>query len=247
MSNDIVEAFGGDLATADDFNPNQLSMAAQQAGGSSQDPIAIFKEGEWSVGVDQEEIPEDSVWAVNSLSFCYGFQEWFDSQPGAELMAPFNGPPVNLDAMQLDWPDKEGHEKHTISRQGAFQMQCVSGDTEGLQAIFKSSTNGGVKAINKLAHEIAKHAAKNSGEIFPLVRLSSGNYTHRKFGRKVYFPVFEITDFVSQEQLVTLLGDVDTEEDVPEAGEEKPAKTPAAKTRKRGDGPRSRGRRRRAG
>lgn len=196
MSNDsqaLAKAFGGgdNLPTA--FSPKALMQSTAAIPKSSDKPYLIFKDGEWTFGVDAAEIEDGAIWAVNPHSFMFGLIEWLDSEPGGEILVPAGTAySVNDLVLKHDPEDPD----HRIAPQIAVNLFCTNGTDKGLQVHFKTSTRGGVDALNGLAMAIAKQGQQDNENIVALVKLSSSHYMHKKYKRKTYVPVIELIEFV---------------------------------------------------
>jgi len=191
QSKEIQSAFGGADNMPANFNPQALMKSTAALPKTSNKPFLSFRDGEWTFGADHAEVEEGSLWAVNPNSFMFGLIEWCDSKAGAELMVPagtkYSAEDLNL---QFD-PDDEDHR---IAPQVSIDLYCVTGDDEGLEVNFKTSTRGGTDVINDLAIKIAKQAASNPDQPVAIISLEESSYRHKKYGKK-YVPIFKLEDF----------------------------------------------------
>lgn len=243
MSNDVVVGgFGGAMVTPESFNPGALAMSAGKVASGGGKAYLIFKDGVWTYGADREEADPEGLWAVNPLSFQFGYMEWADNEPGSEVMVPA-GQHYSIDDLDLKF-DPNKVKDHRVAPQASCELKCISGDDIDVEAVFKSSTNGGVNAISKLAQAIAAHAATSPDDPVPVVALDSDDYMHKKYGRKTYVPVMDVEKFIGWSDVP------ETEEAEAEAApEEAPAparrkSTPKEVTEEVAPAPRARRRRR---
>ena len=133
--NAIVEAFGGNLPT--EFDPTALMQSTANLPASTDKPYLTFKDGEWTYGAEANECDPSSLWAVNPVSFKFGYIEWLDSKAGGELLVPMGQPYSQSDlVLQFD-PENTDHR---IAPQIAVELMCLSGDDEGLEVLYKTST-----------------------------------------------------------------------------------------------------------
>lgn len=235
MSNDnenaLTEAFGGakNLPTA--FSPQALMQSTAAIPKTTDKPYLVFKDGEWTFGQDAAECDPDAVWAVNPHSFHFGLIEWLDSVAGGEILVPA-GTPYRADELvcQLDTSNPD----HRIVPQIAVDLYCCNGDDEGLQVCFKTSTRGGVDALNKLAQAIAKQGVEDPDRIVAIVSLGESSYMHKKYKRKTYVPILDLVRFDDFE-LSETRGDAGEEEGGEEEEAQQQQAAPPARSRGKGN------------
>lgn len=187
MSNDLIKAFGGSLPQ--EFNPSTLLEAAARLPQTGDKPYMMFRDGEWSFGVDHAEVDEEKdVWAINPNSYQFGLIEWCEGQAGGEILVP-----AGMDYSVADVPRKyEDEPEARISPQVAVDMMCVGGSYVGQQVNFKTSTRGGTSALNNLANDIARQYKQDEDNIVPIIKLESDSYVHKKYNRKTYVPILAL-------------------------------------------------------
>jgi len=149
--------------------------------------MKFTKFGEYLYGADSIEVEEDSEWAINPMGFGHGWIAWGDEAHGnegsmlGEVMGPAGQPiPRQPDPVEGSWAE-----------QRALQLACVSGEDEGTQCLFKTSSIGGKKAYASLVLAVVKKIKAGDPEIVPIVTLSADSYTHAKYG-KIFTPEFEV-------------------------------------------------------
>jgi hypothetical protein len=153
--------------------------------------IKMDKTGHWVFGADQTEAEADSTWAVNPFSFIHGFIAWGDGEVLGEKMVSVSQP---LPEMEAAPPGaKRGWET-----QVGMSLKCLSGEDNGLEARFSSTSVGGKKAVQTLAVAIANQVEADQTKPVPVVRLKKDHYSHKSYG-KIYTPVFEIVEWVGME------------------------------------------------
>jgi hypothetical protein len=93
-----------------------------------------------------------------------------------------------------------------------FNLRCVAGADEGVDAIYKVTTMGGLKALGELALSVAMQINKEPDAPIAIATLKSDFYMNKdKTVGRTYFPIFEVLDFIA----------------IPEEGEEEPEVTDA--------------------
>jgi hypothetical protein len=183
---DLIKAFGGSLPQG--FDPATLLEAAARLPQTGDKPYMMFRDGEWSFGVDHAEVDEDDLWAINPNSYQFGLIEWCEGQAGGEILVP-----AGMEYSVAEVPRKFQDEPEArISPQVAVDMMCVAGNYRGQQVNYKTSTRGGTSVLNNLANDIARQYKNDDESIVPVVKLESDSYIHKKFNRKTYVPVLSL-------------------------------------------------------
>jgi hypothetical protein len=193
-----------------------IGAQAPQAGG---DPILkLTRAGEWVFGANADPVDEEDLWAVHPYSFQHGYVSWGEGELYGEVMVPA--------ASRM--PDLEKLERHPApwETQLGCVLVCVDGPNKGQQAIYKSSSRGGMTAIGKLAASIAAQMAEDSGAFMPVVALDVGSYQHKKYGQ-IFTPDIVVEEWVSPDA-----DEFERAED--EAPEPEPKAAPVRKRASRG-------------
>jgi hypothetical protein len=195
--------------------------------------LKMDKTGHWLFGRgrDDNEIEHGSEWVVNPLTAQSGYISW-DSDggggPKGEQMAPLTGAPV----VQASLPDTGFPWVSQLS----VQMMCISGDDVGTAVIYKTSSKGGVKVINKLLREVLARSKTGKNEVYPVLTLAS--YQDKGSKYKTWYPVLDQKDWVHTENFTALtLPGAETEQleaaPEPEPVIEEVLETPAPRRRRR--------------
>ena len=173
--------------------------------------LKMDKTGHWVFGADQTEIEDGSTWAVNPFSFVHGYIAWGDGEVLGEKMVPVTQPLPELDAAPPS--AKKGWES-----QVGMSLKCLTGDDQGMEARYTTTSVGGKRSVQTLALAIAAQVEKDQTKPVPIVRLKKDHYTHKSYG-KIFTPVFEIVEWVSMEGKTK---DVDAPEEATAAAEDAP-------------------------
>ena len=176
-------------------------------------PMMLFKRegsGTWGFG-QKRTIPEaGSRWAVNPLTFKYGYICFGDSNKVVDerLVSVSQPKPVITELPNTGFPWQE---------EWAVNMKCLDGADAGVEVIFKATTDGGVKAIVILVDQVRDriNSGQHDGKIAPIVLLEKDSYPHRDHGR-VWIPVLNTVDWMS------LDGPAPTPEPAPQPPTEQP-------------------------
>jgi hypothetical protein len=177
-----------------------LAASVSQAGAASgSDQYMKFsKFGEWVYGIDNTEVEEGSVWAVNPMGFQHGFIAWGSKargnsgQPAGELMAPATQPMPqegNLPSVNGDWSKAVG-----------IQLRCTNGEDKDIQVVFKSNSVGGRKAYAAIVQAVLERITAGNAECMPLVNLKADSYDHKEYG-KIFTPVLEVAGWADHTAL----------------------------------------------
>jgi hypothetical protein len=157
-------------------------------------PMLLFKRegsGTWGYG-QKRTIPEEgSKWAVNPLTFRYGYIAFNDANKvvGEHLVSVSQPKPMVTEMQDVGFPWQE---------QWAVNMKCLNDADAGVEVIFKATTDGGVKAIVIMVDLIRDrlNSGQHDGKIVPIVLLEKDSYQHGQYG-KVWFPVLNTVDWMS--------------------------------------------------
>ena len=169
-----------------------VSSTIISAGG---DPfLRLLKDGNWVYGAENVDVQEGSYWAVNPLSLEHGFVAWTD-HPGkqvneivGEVMVPMTQPlPPRASLADVGWP---------WSQQLSWQVRCMTGEDEGTQVLYKTTSVGGIRAMEKLIAAISAQLDRDPGKPVPVIELLTDSYQHKKWGQ-TYTPVFDIKRWIA--------------------------------------------------
>ena len=173
--------------------------------------LKMDKTGHWVFGADQTEIEDGSTWAVNPFSFVHGYIAWGDGEVLAEKMVSVSEPLPNIDVAPPG--AKKGWET-----QVGMSLKCLTGDDEGMEARYTTTSVGGKRSVQTLALAIAAQVEKDQSKPVPVVRLKKDHYTHKSYG-KIFTPVFEVVEWASMDGKTD---EVDAPEEANPAAEDAP-------------------------
>jgi len=173
--------------------------------------LKMDKTGHWVFGADQTEIEDGSTWAVNPFSFVHGYIAWGDGEVLAEKMVSVSEPLPNIDVAPPG--AKKGWET-----QVGMSLKCLTGDDEGMEARYTTTSVGGKRSVQTLALAIAAQVEKDQSKPVPIVKLKKDHYTHKSYG-KIFTPVFEVVEWASMDGKTE---EVDATEEANPAAEDAP-------------------------
>jgi hypothetical protein len=164
---------------------NQIDTAS--VGGRSGKPMLQFKSREnvWVYGQQRTQVEEDSRWAINPTSWrrgpiCFA--------PGGNKVLGERTVPAHMaepDITQLPDLGQPWVVEWTV------ELRCCDGIDAGLEVVFKTTTDGGIKALVAVVDEVRNrlNGGQHGGLIVPIMKLTSDSYPHPQYGR-IWFPVF---------------------------------------------------------
>jgi hypothetical protein len=150
--------------------------------------------GLWVLGQKNDEVQEGARWLVNPITFMHGWVCWIQGVNGAknrkagEVMGPMT---------RAAPPQPDPIDDKPFTPQGSFELKCMEGVDEGLQAIYRSPSQGGVEGISTLVQAFQRHFVQDRAYPCPIVMLKNTSYTGN-YGR-VYKPVFEIVGWADMD------------------------------------------------
>jgi hypothetical protein len=238
MANDVSKKKSGVLGLPTDFAAKLVSgiaesRASTQISGGGKPLLRMSKAGEWMFGQANDECQEGSTWAINPVTLSHGYCCWVDGGPGqknelkGEIMASMAEPKPRRPEPIGDTPYAE---------QRSFDLRCLDGADEGVEVLYKTSSVGGMRAVDAILAEIQKQVPLDPTHPCPVVLLQNDSYPHSKWG-KIYVPVFVIVGWSDFEGDVIPVDEdgspgtaalVDDSEPEEEAEEELPVKTKRA-------------------
>jgi hypothetical protein len=170
------------------------SVDTASVGGRLGLPMLQFKrdgDGTWSFGQKRTVVEDGSRWAINPLSFKYGYICFGDGNKvlGERLVSVSQPMP---DVATL--PDKG----FPWVPQWCVNFKCLSGADAGIEVTFKPTTDGGIKSVAGLIETVRDrlNGGQHDGKISPIVLLRKDSYPHPQHGR-VWIPVLDIVDWMS--------------------------------------------------
>ena len=157
-------------------------------------PMLLFKRegsGTWGYG-QKRTIPEEgSKWAVNPMTFKYGYICFNDANKVVgEHLVPVSQPkPLITDMQDVGFPWQE---------QWAVNLKCLDSADAGVEVTFKATTRGQIQAVVILVDLVRDrlNSGQHEGKIAPIVLLEKDSYPHSQFG-KVWIPVLNNVDWMS--------------------------------------------------
>ncbi len=165
----------------------QIATPASNTGDFSY--LKMNKMGEWVYGAEEIEVNSDSVFVIDPMSYAQGYVAWSeDGDLIEEIMALAGQPPITLAGLpKLD--------VGTWQVQVAFALKGIEGAEDGVQVLYKTSSQGGKEAISGLLSQIIARGRSGKTACCPVVLLDTSNYKHKKYG-KIFKPVLTVDDWL---------------------------------------------------
>jgi hypothetical protein len=183
---------GGALTSLRALEMALSGVDTSSVAGRSGLPMLQFKRegsGTWMYGQKKTVVEDGSLWAPNPLSFKWGRIGFSNDNKAHERLVPVNKPKPEV----TELPDKG----FPWQEQMAVNMKCVSGTDAGLEVVFKTATDGGIKAVVGLIDMVRDRfdGGEHGGKVVPIVRLEKDSYPHQQYGR-IWFPVLTLKDWM---------------------------------------------------
>jgi hypothetical protein len=184
---------GGQLTSLQALGTALNNLDMSSVVGRSPIPLMLFKRdgnGTWMFGQQQIEPEDDSLWAANVRSFMWGYICFGDNNKKIdERMVPVTQrmpDPTTLPDHGFKWQE-----------QWSVGLKCTNGADAGVEAVFKTSTVGGIQAITGLIEVVRNriNSDQHDDKVVPIVRLEKDSYQHSQYGR-VYTPVLKVVDWM---------------------------------------------------
>jgi len=178
------------------FDVSKLQVAARTMAASVSSPLAFLrmdKAGDWTYGAEQDEVPEGQQFAVNPESFQRGVVAWADTDKGVAA-AKLDERMYSVFEDMPDVGDPPKGARGWEAQQGFHLKGIGKGKLENVELVYRSSSDGGKRAVTGLLSEIATGVEDNPGKM-PLIVISSTSYKHAAYG-KIHKPVFSIVKWV---------------------------------------------------
>ena len=164
------------------------SRASTILSGSGTPLLRMLKSGSWVFGMENEEVQGGSRWIVNPMSLAHGYCCWVETAGNdknklkGEVMVSITKPKPALPPPIEGTPYKE---------QRAFNLKCYDGEDAGTEVTYKTNSDGGMKAFDKLILAIQQRLVADPLHCCPVLVLGAESYDHPKWG-ETWKPIFDI-------------------------------------------------------
>ena len=145
--------------------------------------------GTWMFGQKKTVVEAGSRWAINPATFKWGHVCFGEANKATECLVSVSQPmPAITELPDTGFPWQP---------QMTVNMKCVDGTDAGIEVVFKTTTDGGIKAIAAMVELVRDrlNGGQHDGKIVPIALLEKDSYPHRERG-KVWFPVFNTIDWM---------------------------------------------------
>jgi len=205
MSNAVTNTNAAGLAVLQNLRAGlqQVKASAPRVAGGV--PLMrLLKDGQWVAGAEDTVIAGGTEAVANLMSFQSGYSCWTNRAPGLgknELMGeemwginspkpPASSLPVHHDPRTQEacaWRDCMGVE-----------VKFLSGALKGQQALYKTTSVGGLRALTALLDQALAKIDEGSEFVFPIIALESDSYNHNSYGR-TYVPDLQIVGWANMQ------------------------------------------------
>ena len=172
------------------------SVDTASIAGRSGLPLLTFKRdgsGTWMYGRRRTVVEDGSRWAVNPLTFKWGYICFGEGNKviGERLVSISLPKPEFTDLPNMGFPWQE---------QWSVNLKCIDGADAGTEVVNKPTTVGGIQSIAGLIEAVRDrlNSGQHGGKISPIVLLEKDSYPHPEYGR-TWIPLLTIVDWMSPE------------------------------------------------
>jgi hypothetical protein len=156
-----------------------------------------FTKGDWTLGEEAKKVPEGATFVANLEEYYRGWVRWWDGKPTDHLIGRvIDRHQVHAreelgDLDESQWEtEPNGARRDPWARTSYLALRNVN-DNEVI--CFTSSSEGGRRAVAKLADYFDRHRRRNKAKM-PVVRLATESYQHNTYG-KIWKPAFRVVDW----------------------------------------------------
>jgi len=155
-------------------------------------PMLQFKRegsGTWMFGQKKTVVEAGSRWAINPATFKWGHVCFGEANKATECLVSVSQPmPAITELPDTGFPWQP---------QMTVNMKCVDGTDAGIEVVFKTATDGGIKAVVGLIEAVRDrlNSGAHDGKVAPICVLEKDSYPHTQYGR-IWCPVFNIVDWM---------------------------------------------------
>jgi hypothetical protein len=180
-------------------------------------PLMKFtKFGEFTVGSDTDILPLGTRCVAHVDDVEFGWVKWVNNEKVDDRMGRIADGFCPEKRSELGDTDETLWERDGDKPRDPWQFQALlpmtridTDETSG----FVSSSKGGLKAVNKLVRAYGTRLAGGKGGL-PVVELRAGDYMHRTYRSKVFFPVFPIVNYTNTAGAPAAIGE-DLQDSIP--------------------------------
>lgn len=227
--NAVTTRAAGAIASLSSLKQGLQNVAAHIPATNTDPFMRMEKDGNWVYGADNIEVEDGSIWAVNPLSLKHGYSCWTNYDAAlkkkndklGEVMVSMNAPKPDRSTLQDFDPWK-------WSDQLSFQLICTNGADKGEQALYSTTSVGGMNVVAKLVNAIMEQLDKDPEHPVPLIELESDSYNHKQYG-KTFVPVFNIKGWTELSDELPDMDDAEVEDVAETVVETKAVEAPARK------------------
>jgi hypothetical protein len=165
---------------------------ASFAGRSSGQPMLLFRsreEGAYQYGQRRTNVEEGSLWAVNILSFAWGYIAFDSANKATEHLVPVSQQCPHITELPAgpNW-----------QRACSVHLKCINGTDASLEVVFKTNTEGGNAAMMDLINEVRNrfNSGDHDNKTVPIISLERDSYVHSQHGR-IWIPVLSVVDWTT--------------------------------------------------
>lgn len=209
---------GGAIAVQNGYDPFAAYGQEAASGGT----FLKFNKGEWQAGQNSDEVPLGTRLVVNMSELSIGWIRWENGSPAERrlnLLTSGIKPERREDLGFDDQSEWETNDDGDPQDPWNFTNELPMADPkDGTQYTFSASSKGSIGCIGNACKAYAREYQQKPG-LVPVMELRRDSYIHKKHG-KLYVPVLEIVEWISNDGVPPAKQDDDA------STEEKPVEQP---------------------
>lgn len=151
--------------------------------------LRLQKHGEWVKGQGDDPVQEGASLICNTLSLMHGWSCWsaYEGAQKNELLGEV------MALMTDDKPLKpEPINGFPFKEQRVVEMKILDGEDKGEEVMYKTSSLGGLRAMDELCKAVIEQLEKDPLRFCPVVQLGVDSYPNKKHGGITFVPVLNI-------------------------------------------------------
>jgi len=218
MGTEMTNVNAAALAAAQALKGKLQKTKAQLPDVQGSQYLRFLQDGNWVFGQENEQVTKDDDCAINPMSIRTGWSCWTD-RPGrgasnenlGEELVPLGQDAIPKASLPVHKDPKDGDKVCEWRELIAVDVKFMTGPHKGKQVLFKTTSVGGIGAMNALIDQIMLQLDEDPAHVVPIVNLDGEHYMHKKWGR-TYTPVIRIVDWVSLDGAASVQERVDVDE-----------------------------------
>lgn len=203
MSTELSTANATGLAALSSLRAGLAQVRATVSASVGGQPLLrLLKDGNWVLGREDSAITPGTEAIINPQSFQTGYSCWTNRAPQQGKNENLGEEMWGIGAMKPpastlpQHHDPRTQELCQWREQMSVDVKLLDGAFSGQQALYKTSSVGGLRALSAMLDAVMMQIDKGSEYICPIVSISADSYNHNSYGR-TYTPLMEIVGWAN--------------------------------------------------